>query len=109
MRLLIDECVDPRVRLLFGDHKVSNVHEQGWDTLGDGPLLAAAQKDFDVLLTIDGGLEFQQNLAKFQLGVVVVHAPKNQLSYYLVIQHEMLAAVERASPGKVIHVRTPPI
>jgi predicted nuclease of predicted toxin-antitoxin system len=53
MRVLIDECVDPRVKLLFSDHEVSTVHERGWDTFEDGPLLAIAQKDFDVLLTID--------------------------------------------------------
>jgi hypothetical protein len=53
MRVLIDECVDPRVKLLFGDHRVATVQEQGWDTFEDGPLLTVAQKDFDVLLTID--------------------------------------------------------
>jgi len=107
MRVLIDECVDPRVKLLFGDHKVATVHEQGWDTMEDGPLLAVAQKDFDVLLTIDAGLEFQQNLSKLRLGVVVAHVPKNQLPYYRVIQKEMLAAIDKARPGGIIHVRAP--
>lgn len=71
MRILIDESVDPRVKLLFGDHKTATVHEQGWDTLEDGPLLTFAQQEFDVLLTIDGSLEFQQNLSKLQIGVIV--------------------------------------
>jgi predicted nuclease of predicted toxin-antitoxin system len=109
MRVLIDECVDPRVKLLFGDHKAVTVHEYGWDTLEDGPLLALAQKEFDVLVTIDASLEFQQNLSKFQLGVVVVHVPKNQLVHYQVMEKALLAAVENAQPGKVIHVRTPPV
>jgi hypothetical protein len=39
MRILIDECVDPRVKLLLDVHKTATVHEQGWDTLEDGPLL----------------------------------------------------------------------
>ena len=107
MRVLIDECVDPRVKLLFGDHNAATVHEQGWNTLQDGPLLTVAQLEFDVLLTIDRGLEFQQNLPKFQIGLIVVHVPKNQLFHYRVIQKEMLAAVERARAGEVIHVRTP--
>jgi hypothetical protein len=103
----IDECVDPRAKLLFGDHKVATVHEQGWGTLEDGPLWAVAQKEFDVLLTIDGGFEFQQNLPKFQLGVIVAHVPKNQLAHYRVIQKEILEAIEKTRPGEVIHVRTP--
>jgi predicted nuclease of predicted toxin-antitoxin system len=109
MRVLIDECVDPRVKLLFGDHEVATVHEQGWDTLQDGPLLTIAQREFDVLLTIDGGLAFQQNLQKFEIGVVVVHVPKNKLIHYRVIQKEMLTAIEEARPGAVIHVWTPPV
>ena len=55
MRLLIDECVDPRVKELFGDHDPATVHESGWDTLDDASLLELAQARFDVLLTIDRG------------------------------------------------------
>ncbi len=79
MRVLIDECVDPRVTLLLGDHKVATVHEQRWDALEDGPLLAVAQEEFDVLVTIDGNLEFQQNLSKFKIGIVVVHVAKKPI------------------------------
>jgi hypothetical protein len=107
MRVFLDECIDPRVKVLFQGRTVATVHEQGWDTLGDGALLAAAQKDFDVLGTIDRGLEFQQNLAKFQLGVIVVHVPRNQLRHYRVIQKEMLVAIGSVSPGKAIHVQPP--
>ena len=109
MRILIDECVDPRIKQLFGDHQPATVHENGWDTLEDAPLLAAAQKEFDVLLTIDTSLEFQQNLSKYQIGVVVVHVPKNQLACYRVLQKELLLAVEKARPGEVIHVRAAPV
>jgi len=109
MRVLIDECVDPRVKLLYSEHKVATVQEQGWETLEDGPLLTVAQKEFDVLVTIDGGIEFQQNLSKFQIGVVIVHVPKNQLIYYRVVQKELLAAIEKASPGQAVHVRVPPV
>src|SRR5258708_36887018 len=93
MRILIDECVDPRVKQLFGDHTIATVHERGWDSLEDGPLLMLAQNEFDVLVTIDGGLEHQQNLAKFQIGVVIVHVPKNQIFHYRVVQRELLTAV----------------
>jgi hypothetical protein len=109
MRVLIDECVDPRVKLLFSGHTVATVHEQGWDTLEDGPLLTAAQKEFDVLVTIDGGIEFQQNLSKFQIGVIIVHVPKNQLVHYRAVQNELLAAVGKARSGEAIHVRVPAV
>jgi hypothetical protein len=47
MRILIDECVDPRVRNLFGDHPADAVHDNGSDALEDGSLLALAQEEFD--------------------------------------------------------------
>jgi predicted nuclease of predicted toxin-antitoxin system len=37
MRILLDECADPRVRSLFPNQQVSTVHEMGWDSLQDGP------------------------------------------------------------------------
>src|SRR5258708_20949776 len=98
MRILIDECVDPRVKPLFGDHSVATVHEQGWDSLEDGPLLTVAQKEFDVLVTIDGSLQHQQSLAKFQIAVVVVHVPKNQLPHYRSVPKELLTAIEKSPP-----------
>jgi hypothetical protein len=78
----------------LGEQKIATVHEQGWDSLEDGPLLTVAEKEFDVLLTIDGSIQFQQNLSKFQIGLIVVHVPKNQMAHYRVIQKELLAAIE---------------
>jgi hypothetical protein len=57
-------------------------HALGWDTSKDRELLNLAQEQFDVFLTIDRGLEFQQNLSRLQLGVIVARVPKNQLAYY---------------------------
>ena len=65
MRVLLDECVDPRVRSLFSDHECATVHEKRWDALEDGALLTLAQKEFDVLMTIDSRMGFQQNIPKF--------------------------------------------
>jgi predicted nuclease of predicted toxin-antitoxin system len=82
MRLLIDECVDPRVKTLFDDHEVYTVHEMGWDKLTDRELLLLASKSFNVFVTIDKSLEFQQNTTKLSFGVIVVAVPKNQIHYY---------------------------
>jgi hypothetical protein len=72
--------------------------------LEDGPLLRAAQKNFDVLVTIDGSLEFQQNLAKLKVAVIVVHVLKNQLVHYEQLKDALLGALETAKPGQVTHV-----
>ncbi len=107
MRVLIDECVDPRVKSLLTEHEALTVRDKGWDALEDGPLLALAQDEFDVLVTIDGNLEFQQNLAKLRIGLVVGHVPKNQLNHYQAIREELLRAIGRARPGLAVHVKAP--
>jgi hypothetical protein len=66
-----------------------------------------AQDLFDVLITIDRSLEFQQNLAKLRLGVVVVMVPKNQLIYYESLAGEIRAWVTKVRAGEVIHVPSP--
>ncbi|MEQ1946319.1 MAG: DUF5615 family PIN-like protein [Bryobacteraceae bacterium] len=104
MRVLIDECVDPRVKSLLVDHEPVTVREKGWSSLADGLLLSAAAQEFDVLLTIDRKMRFQQNLKKIQLGIVVVRVPKNQIGFYREIAEEMTAAVHQVRWVEVIEV-----
>ncbi len=94
MRVLIDECLDPTVKTLFSGQEAKTVHDLGWDQLPDGPLLKMAQQSFDVFVTIDRNLEYQQNLRKLTLGVVVVEVSKNQMRFYQVLQPELLATVD---------------
>jgi hypothetical protein len=69
------------VKQLFGGHEVATVRDQGWDALEDGPLLAAAQGQFHILVTNDRGIEFQQNIVSLLLAIIVLHVPKNQIAY----------------------------
>jgi hypothetical protein len=104
MRVLIDECIDPRVKFLFIGHEVKTVHEMGWDRIQDGPLLRLAEQHFEVFVTLDRSLKFQQNLQKLALGIVEVSVPKNQLRAYPAVRDRLIAAVEAAGPGKIVHV-----
>ena len=105
MRILLDECVDPRVKRLLPKHDIVTVHQRGWDRLKDAQLLEVAQAEFDVMITIDGGIEFQQNVARLRLGIVVVHVPKNQVHYYQNVVEDLTDAVAQVRQGQVIHVR----
>ena len=53
MRILLDECVNPRVREAFSEHDVKTVIEMGWGGITNGRLLALAQPGFDVFVTVD--------------------------------------------------------
>ena len=107
MRVLLDECVNPRVRDAFPKHEVRTVNEMGWGGITNGKLMALAQRTFDVFVTVDQNIEHQQNLAKFTLGLVVVAVPDNNIKYFRPVFVELQKAAESVQPGHVIHVVGP--
>ena len=104
MRILIDECVNPRLRQAFPEHEVVTAVTTAWRQIQDHWLVEAIQGKFDVLVTIDRGFEFQHNLNKLTFGIVIVHARRNRMDYYRPLFRELAAAVTRIGPGQVIHV-----
>jgi hypothetical protein len=62
MKVLLDECVPRKLRRELPEHEVLTVMEQGWSGIKNGKLLALAAPEFDVFLTIDQNLKYQQNL-----------------------------------------------
>lgn len=73
----------------------------------NGELLAqAASGDFDVLVTADRNLEFQQNLTGSPLGVIVLEAPSTDIEDLRPLIANMLGGIALVKPGEVIHVAT---
>jgi hypothetical protein len=67
VRVLIDECVNPRLREAFPEHEVVTAVTAPWRQIRDHRLLAKMEGQFDVLVAIDRGFEFQHNLGKLSL------------------------------------------
>jgi hypothetical protein len=79
VRILLDESLPrPLSRLLVG-HTVSTVAREGWTRLTNGALLRQAALTFDVVLTADPNIEFQQNLSTLPVAVLVLIADSNRL------------------------------
>jgi predicted nuclease of predicted toxin-antitoxin system len=74
MKLLLDECVPKRLRNDFPGHEVSTIEEVGLKGLKNGELLRAAAEQFDALITVDRRMPTQQNLAQFNLALIVLIA-----------------------------------
>ena len=83
MRLLLDECVPARLRRALPSHEVSTVVIEGWSGIKNGKLLALAALHFDVFITVDKNLPYQQNTAALPVAVVVLDAVSNELPYLL--------------------------
>jgi predicted nuclease of predicted toxin-antitoxin system len=79
MRILLDESLPGRLRRELSGHSVRTVSEMGWSALENGELLRRAADQFDVVLTADQNLQFQQNLGTLPLAVAVLVARTNRL------------------------------
>ena len=80
------------------------VQEMGWNGIKNGSLLRRAQLEFDALITIDGNMIYQQHVADFSIGLVVLHARNNRVPLLLPLVADILNALPALKTGEVIHV-----
>ena len=106
MRVLFDQGTPAPLRQLLPEHEVVTAYERGWSTLKNGELLAAAEaQGFQVLVTTDTNLKYQQNLASRTIAIVVLSTtswPRIKIAAALVI-----AAVAAATPESYAEVSIP--
>ncbi len=76
----------------------------GWAGVKNGALLQLAAKEFDLLLTVDRYLEYQQNFSGVSIAVIVIHAQSNDILLLRPLMPAVLAAMSTAKPGVVTHV-----
>jgi len=104
MRVLLDECVPRALGKELVGHDVTTVAEEGWAGVKNGELLQLAAGLFDVLLTVDRNLEYQQNFAGVGLAVIVIVAPSNDVTVLRPFMPAVLAAIPKAKSGMVTHI-----
>ena len=104
MRVLLDECVPRALRKELPGHEVKTVGEAGWAGVKNGELLRLAAKEFDLLLTVDRNLEYQQNFTGVSIAVILIHAKSNDVDLLRPLMPAVLAAMSGAKPGVVTHV-----
>jgi hypothetical protein len=104
MKVLLDECVPRKLRRELASHEVRTVTESGWSGLKNGELLTLAEAEFDVFLTVDQNLMFQQNLQRFNIGVVLMVARNNRFKTLLPLMSEVNAAIDTVEAGELVSI-----
>ena len=104
MKVLLDECVPRKLRREIASHEVRTVTESGWSGLKNGALLALAEVEFDVFLTVDQNLIFQQNLQRFNVGIILMVARNNRFKTLLPLMPEVNGAIEDVKPGELVRI-----
>lgn len=106
MRILLDECLPKRLKKDLVGHEARTVPEMGWASKQNGELLQLAESQFDVFLTVDRNLSFQQDVTRFKIAVVVMVAKSNKYSDLQPLVAEVLVIVSAVAVGQVVRVGT---
>ena len=105
MKVLLDESAPRLIKTSFPEFSISTVQEMGWTGLKNGELLALAEKQFDVFITADKQLRYQQNLTGRRLSVIVL--PTNQVPAVIALLPAIRQAISEIQPGAYAELTVP--
>jgi len=104
VRILLDECVPRRLKREFVGHEVLTVPEADWASIKNGALLQLAQESFDIFVTVDRGMRYQQNLSAFGIAVIVLVVRHNKYEAIQPLVPALLTSLDKATPGKALYI-----
>jgi hypothetical protein len=107
VKVLLDECVDWRLSRDLAGHDVRTARQMGWEAVKNGELLVLASGHFDVFVTVDRNLSFQQNFNSLSIAVLILHARTNRLADLKPLVPRLLHTIESARPGTVEVIASP--
>jgi hypothetical protein len=109
MRVLLDECVPKQLGRHLPGHKTRTAAQMAWSGLKNGRLINAMVGDgFEVMLTVDRGIPFQQNIKSLPIGIIVMAAPSNDIDDLTLLVPEMMTALASILPGQIVIVVNAP-
>jgi hypothetical protein len=104
VRVLLDECVPRKVRHELPEHELRTVVEAGWSGEKNGQLLRLAAEQFDVFLTVDANVQYQQNLAGLSIAVVVLLAVSNDINLLRPLMPQVRELLPNVQPGMLYRI-----
>lgn len=104
MRLLLDECVPKRLKRELLGHEVKTVQEMGWAGIKNGTLLKLADLQFDALLTVDQGIEYQHNFSGLKISILVMLAASNDVDDLFPLMPGVEEALASLQTGEIMRV-----
>ena len=102
MKILLDECTPHVLRRLLTGFEITTVQDQGWAGITNGTLLQLAEEHFDVLITSDQNLKYQQNLGNRQLGIIQL--PTNSVPLVVSLGSQIQHALENIKAGDFVEI-----
>ena len=103
MRILLDEGVPDIIKRRLTQFSIATVQELGWRGIKNGVLLDLMAGSFEVIITTDKNLRFQQNLPKRRLAAIIL--PSNRMRIVKPLMPEIASAIETVRDGETIELK----
>lgn len=104
MRILLDESLPRKFGQELIGHETQTVQKRGWAGLENGDLLKSAVGEFDVFITGDQNLEYQQNPKTLPIAVVILVAINNRVDTLRPLVPQVLEALKNVRPGQLVRI-----
>jgi len=105
MNILLDECTPRAVKKRLSHLAIRTVQEMGWSGVKNGELLKLADQQFDVFITTDKNLRYQQNLGRVKLAFVLL--PTNSVPVVIAVLPQIEAALKTIHSGDFVEIPMP--
>ena len=102
MKIIIDECVPYIVKKDLTQRQIKTVREMGWSGIQNGELLKLVNAEFDIFITSDKNLRYQQNLENVNLSIILL--PSNQVPVIKGLLPQIDAAISKIKPGNFMEI-----
>ncbi|MGH9753282.1 MAG: DUF5615 family PIN-like protein [Blastocatellia bacterium] len=106
MKILFDACCPRPLRTFLAPHEVTTAKELGWEGLKNGALLEKAQAQFDVMVSTDSNIEYQQQLTNYSIALIVLRSVSGQVTELAEIAPDCLKALEVILQGECLYLFT---
>lgn len=104
MKLLLDECVTSHLKRDLAGHEVHTVEDAGFKGLENGDLLKAASAAYEVLITVDRNIPYQQNITGLNIAILILAAKRNSYVRLKPLIPRALSALQTMKVGDVIRI-----
>lgn len=105
MKILLDECTPRAVKKRLPQREIYTVQEMGWAGVKNGKLLNLAEPQFDVFITTDKNLRYQQNLSRRKLAIIQL--PTNEVPLIVALIPAIATALDQIQPGDFVEIPFP--
>ena len=104
LNVLFDGGVPRPLRKLLQPHRITTTQELGWEQLKNGALLQTAEADFDVLISTDSNIKYQQALPDYDIALIVLRAFRISIKYFEPLVPQILRTLETIEPGQAVYI-----